>query len=331
MMRIGITGASHFVGRMFEACGPYQWARELLKNALEAGATRVVFGVERQGAERQGVHRRTVSDNGCGMGPDELLRYFSTLGTGAKTIGGLHDNFGLGAKIACLPWNPDGVVVVSYRGGRGAMIRIRLEPGSGEYELAEFEADGEKSCVVEPRVIDGIDWSAVRPTWLRGHGTVVTLLGSRQHPDTALGNPRADEKDLNGLSAYLDTRFWDLTEADVRVVELRGVQRADRRRSAAEQDRARRPVTRRIRGASGRLKDARMSHAHGVVRLDEGRVTAEWYLRPDDGHGDGAGDGFIAARYNGELYHVAADKARFRCFGVVESQVQGRVNIVVEP
>ena len=34
-MKLQITGASNFVNRMFEACGPYQWAREFLTNSIE--------------------------------------------------------------------------------------------------------------------------------------------------------------------------------------------------------------------------------------------------------------------------------------------------------
>src|SRR5882724_1451135 len=105
-MKLRITGASAFVNRMFEACGSYQWAREFLKNSLEAGATRIEFGIEWQAAEKFGVYRRTVIDNGSGMDQAELLKFFSTLGEGGKKIGGIHDNFGVGAKIAALPWNP---------------------------------------------------------------------------------------------------------------------------------------------------------------------------------------------------------------------------------
>lgn len=53
-MKLDIVGASHLVNRMFEACGQHQWARELLKNALEAGATRVEFGFEWQAVVRLG-------------------------------------------------------------------------------------------------------------------------------------------------------------------------------------------------------------------------------------------------------------------------------------
>ncbi|MBK8324488.1 MAG: ATP-binding protein [Betaproteobacteria bacterium] len=145
-MKVEITGASHFITRMFEACGPYQWAREFLKNSLEANATQVEFGIEWQAVERFGVYRRTVIDNGSGMSRDELLKFFSTLGEGAKKIGGVHDNFGVGAKIAALPWNPNGVVVISYKDGKASMIHIVLEPQSGDCELIEFGVEGGHFC-----------------------------------------------------------------------------------------------------------------------------------------------------------------------------------------
>src|SRR2546421_6854664 len=125
-MKLEITGASNFVNRMFEACGNYQWAREFLKNSLEAQATKIEFGIEWQAVEKLGTYRRTIIDNGLGMDRDELLRFFSTLGQGAKKISGIHDNFGVGAKIASLPWNPEGVVIISYKNGKGAMIWIML-------------------------------------------------------------------------------------------------------------------------------------------------------------------------------------------------------------
>jgi hypothetical protein len=125
------------------------------------------------------------------MDRDELLRFFSTLGEGAKKIGGIHENFGVGAKIASLPWNPEGLVIISYKESRASMIWIVLEPDSGDYELVDFDIDGLKKNVVEPQLIDGIRWDAIRPKWLTTHGTVVVLLGSAEYPDTVVGNPVA--------------------------------------------------------------------------------------------------------------------------------------------
>src|SRR5262249_3213731 len=190
-MKLAIIGASHFVNRMFEACGPYQWAREFLKNSIEAEATKVEFGIEWQAVEKLGVYRRTIVDDGSGMDEQELLKFFSTLGAGARKIGGIHDNFGVGARIASLPWNPEGLVVLSYKHGNASMIWIVLDEESGDYELIEFQTDDGKRNVIEPQLIPEtrIDWAAIKPNWITDHGTVIVLLGSEEHPDTILGNP----------------------------------------------------------------------------------------------------------------------------------------------
>jgi len=337
-MKIDITGASNFVNRMFEACGSYQWAREFLKNSLEAQATKIEFGIEWQAVEKKGIYRRTIIDNGIGMNRDELLRFFSTLGAGAGKIGGIHDNFGVGAKIASLPWNPEGIVVVSYKGGRAAMIWIVLEPDSGDYELVEFDAGGEKMCVVEPQVVEGVDWAAIRPSWLVDHGTVIVLLGSEEYPDTVLGNPQAGEKEIKGLSVYLNSRFWDLSKVDVKVVELRSEKKSQWPQSASDKDDARRPNNRQMFGARYYLTDLKASNgklgATDVLMLDGERVMTEWYLWQDQRpaiHGYAKEIGYIAFRYKGELFHLTSSKVHFRWFGIIESKVQRNLTIILEP
>lgn len=337
-MKVTITGASNFVNRMFEACGTYQWAREFLKNSLEAEAQTIEFGIEWQAVEKNGIYRRTIADDGLGMDRDELLRFFSTLGSGAKKIGGVHDNFGVGAKIAALPWNPEGLVVVSYKHGKGSMIWILLDPDSGDYELTEFELAGEKSCVIEPQVVEGIDWSALRPSWLTEHGTIVVLLGSTEYPDTVLGNPQAAEKDTKGLSVYLNSRFWDLSRVDIKVVELRSDKKSHWPQNVDDKDDSRRPNNRQIFGARYYLTDLKASRAKlgvaDVLMLDGARVTAEWYLwdgeRPSI-HGYAREVGYIAVRYKGELFHLTSSKVHFRSFGIIESKVQRNLSIVLEP
>ena len=137
------------------------------------------FGIEWQGVQKFGCYRRTVADDGAGMDRDQLLRFVSTLGEGGKRIAGVHDNFGVGAKIASLPWNPEGVVVISRKNGQAAMIWIVLDPDSGDYELDEFDTDDGKTCVIEPCEIDGIDWAAVGPDWGGDHGTVIAAAFCR--------------------------------------------------------------------------------------------------------------------------------------------------------
>lgn len=339
-MKMQITGASAFVNRMFEACGKFQWAREFLKNSLEAGANRVEFGVEWQAVAKAGVYRRTIIDDGAGMGGDELLRFFSTLGEGGKKIGGVHDNFGVGAKIAALPWNPDGLVVISYKNGRASMIWIVLDPETGAYELVEFQTDEGTRCVVDPAAVedDECDWERVRPDWLTQNGTIVVLLGSGSQPDTVLGNPHSGESDIKGLSTYLNARFWDLTAVGVTVTELRSPKKNQWPEGPADRDDSRRPNNRRIMGAHYYLtkvpaQDGKLS-AHDALLLSEDRVVAEWYLwegeRPAI-HSYAKKAGYIAVRYKDELFELTSNKLHFRWFGVIESKVQQNLTIILEP
>ena len=342
-MKVEITGASHFVNRMFEACGPYQWAREFLKNSLEAGATQVEFGIEWQAVEKHGVYRRTIIDNGVGMSPADLEKFFSTLGEGAKKIGGVHDNFGVGAKIAALPWNPLGVVVLSYKEGKASLIHIVLEPESGDYELMEFGVGEGRRSVIDPTTVDwsasdDVDWSALRPDWVKDNGTIVVLLGSDSNPDTILGNTAHDEQAIKGLSVFLNSRFWDLSKVEVRVVELRSEKKNQWPTGPDDKEDTRRPNNRVIPGARHFLTDVKASNgklaASDKMQLDEDRVAVEWYLwhgeRP---HVDSYArkSGYIAVRYNDELFHISSGKVQFRWFGVVESKVQQNLTIILEP
>lgn len=340
-MKVNITGASNFVNRMFEACGNYQWAREFLRNSIEANASKVEFGIEWQAVEKHGLYRRTVIDNGDGMTPDELLHFFSTLGLGAKTIGGVHDNFGVGAKIASLPWNPEGLVVMSFRDGKASMIHIVLDPESNEYELVDFDTGPAVTCVIDPTTVDwgdDINWGAVAPDWVREHGTVIVLLGSEEYPDTVLGNYRAAERDIKGLSVYLNTRFWDLSKMEVRVAELRSDKKNAWPQSREEKEDSRRPNNRRIMGAKYYLTDVSSTtsrlDASGSLLLDEDRVIADWYLwegeRPNI-HMYAKKPGYVAVRYKDELFELTSAKPMFRNFGVSESKVQQNLTIILEP
>ncbi len=340
-MKQQIVGAVHWTNRLFEACGSYQWAREFLKNSLEANATHVEFGIEWQAVSKLGKYRRTIIDDGAGMSKEELYRFFHSLGDGAKKIGGVHDNFGVGAKIASQPWNPEGVVVISYKDGEASMIWIMVDPDTGEYELAEFEVDGAMRCVIDPSkagLIEKVDWGAIRPEWVADHGTVVVLLGSKEYPDTVLGNPHGEEHGIKGLSVYLNSRFWDLSQVDVRVVELRSEKKAQWPQNKDERDDDRRPNNRRIQGAKFYLTDVESANgkmtASGSLSADEDRVIVNWYLWGGDRPHIGSyarKTGYIAVRYKDELFELTTSKAHFRWFGIIEGKVQQNLTIVLEP
>ena len=222
------------------------------------------------------------------------------------------------------------------------MIEIILNPDSRDYELREFTSDKEVECVIDPTQIDwpknGVDWGSIAPEWIKEHGTLVVLLGSPEYPDTVLGNPQSEEKAIKGLSVYLNSRFWDLSNVDVRVVELRSEKKAQWPEEREDRDDARRPNNRRIMGARFYLTDVEATSgrlsASDVLPLDAGRVEAEWYLwAGEHPHIDSYAkrSGYIAVRYNDELFELTSNKIHFRWFGVVESRVQQNLTIILEP
>jgi hypothetical protein len=360
-VKLRITNASKFTDRFFDAAGPYQWARECLVNAVEAGAKNVHFGIEWEGVEHEGVYRRYVADDGCGMDETELVEFFSTLGTGAKPIGGVHKNFGVGAKIATLPWNPKGVVVLSWKNGKASMIWMQLDVDTGDYELREFDTGAGATCVIDPEQEQpegDIDWSRLkenlnelsrsgtlksdRTDFIEGHGTIIVFLGSDEYPDTVLGNAAAGENAIKGLSVYLNTRFWSLDSVKVTVAELRSEKKSNWPQGPGDREDARRPNNRTTLGARHFLSDfvstqegAGKAGPNGEVKLDEGRVLAEWFLwdgkRPTTIHAYAKEDGYVAVHYMGELYEITSQKHSFRRFGIVEPEVMRRLTIIMTP
>jgi len=334
---ISITGASNWVNKMFLFCGQFQWAREFLMNSIEAKAKRVEFGVERQAVEKLGVYRRFVADDGLGMSADELWNFFSTLGAGSKKIGGIHDNFGIGSKVSSLPWNPNGLVVISKKSGKMSMIHILLNRETDEFEFREFdtEEDG-KSNVIDPTAVEWleneVDFGTVMPEWIKDHGTMVILFGSDKYPDTVRGNPGAREDNTNALSQYLNTRFFDLKGMNVKVVEFDSKDKSKWTESEH---------TRNIQGAKHYLETIRVKNgtgrlaSTGSVNLYDGRLKIRYYLwegdRPNGIHSYARRYGYIATKYGDELYEVSLKKTDYRSFGIVDSVLQDRITIILEP
>ena len=47
------AGTEHFIDRTYREGGTFQWVRETHVNAIEAGATRIEYGVEWQAVENR--------------------------------------------------------------------------------------------------------------------------------------------------------------------------------------------------------------------------------------------------------------------------------------
>ncbi|MCC7542088.1 MAG: ATP-binding protein [Deltaproteobacteria bacterium] len=319
---MSVTGVQHLVERAYRESGELQYLRELVVNAMEAGATHIEIGPEWSAVEREGVYRLMVADDGKGMGREELLKFLNTFGGGGKPIGDAHENFGVGAKTSLLPWNHHGVVVISWTPEHpdGAMVVLRRDAATGEYGAHKFEtAEGEVDEVVVP----GEEWAATRPEWIREHGTVVVCLGNTGREDTFVG--KAGDGDIKGISAYLNKRLWTIPEGvEIYVQELRTEKRTEWARSFAEASGSgeRRWNRRQIRGAAHFVasvqSDKGKLDAHHTMVLEDG-TELDWYLwkgeRPNV-HSYAHKNGFIAALYKNELYDTYSHAARYRSFGI---------------
>lgn len=346
-----VEGAEHFVERNYRESGRYQWVRETLVNSIEAGATKVEFGTEWQAVDLAGVYRRTIADNGRGMTPDELVAFFKTYGGSGKPIGGMHENFGIGAKSSLFPWNTAGVVIVSWHEDfeDPSLIWVRKNPHTGAYGLRTWETpEGGEMVVIAGEDEDlGIDWSVVKPDWLQDHGTVVVLLGDELDQDTVLGDPNKQEGGVPGVGIvdYLNRRMWDLGDVEVLVDEYREAAKTSWPVSSSTtvQGKLQRG-TRRVRGAKWYIdygeaakKNGRIAH-RGTVTLSD-QTEIDWYLWSGNGR-DGirgaAKSGYISAEYASadrvpELFDVTDHPSRFRAFGISEIEVRRRLWLVARP
>lgn len=338
-----VSGIHHLVERAYREGHELQYLRELLVNGIEAGAARVEFGPEWRAVEREGVYRLMVADDGKGMSADELEAFLTTFGGGGKPIGEAHENFGVGAKTSLLPWNHEGVVVISWttENPEGALIWLARDPATGEYGARMLkDVDGAFDATVRPFG----EWARIKPDWIGDHGTVVVCLGNTGKEHTFLG--KTGEGDIKAIAAYLNRRIWmPPASVEIFVQELRSQRREHWPRSLTEAtspanggDRVDRRWNRRqVRGAryfvseatgpQGRLADK------GMLLLSDG-TELDWYLwegeRPDVQSYAKKG-GYLAALYKNELYDMNDHGARFRSFGITQASVRGNLTLIARP
>jgi hypothetical protein len=317
------------IDRTYNEAGRFQWAREVAVNAVEAGASKIVFGLERNGIEASGTYRRYIADNGSGMNKDDLVTFFRTLGGSSKAVGGAHENYGIGAKIALLPWNTAGLIVASWQGGEGNVIWAKADDETGEYGLRKVEYADEITDVwpTGPDPELGFDLEDSRPDWLEDHGTVLLLLGDVLDQHTIRNDSRRDLKGRSALREYLDRRFWCLPDSvEIRVEEMPSDD-AERWPGRPDGESA---FSRAVASAERNVKQ-KADHS-GVVEIKGTKL--HWFLNRSIEPGERPFTrerGFIAALYKGELYEHKTEHYDYRSFGVAHKEVRDGLTIIVEP
>ena len=354
---IGMNNAQDLINRAYLQCEKYQWAREVMKNAIEGHATKMEFGVEWQALKKDKVYRRLISDNGDGMSKDELFKYFKGLGdSGSKKVKSadaldtaIHSNFGLGCRISLLPFNKAGIIYLSYQKGVGHMIKMKYDEEVGGYVIAEWDYEGVKETIINPEDynwLTGVDWSKVAPDWVRDHGTCVILLGDDESMNT-FAEAEPGNNTLRTVAKYLNTRFFEIP-IEVRVVEFNFPDRDKWPKSESDfaapipgKDHTSKGTTRICRGAKYYITEAIPQSpkvgnlkASGTVTVENGRLDIHWFLWSGDRVQCGQyapETGFIAVKYGTELYGASTKVANFRNFGIYEKEVRDRLTIILEP
>jgi hypothetical protein len=343
---------------------PGQWLRELKENADEAGAKNIHFGIEWQGVTNLGVYRRLVADDGRGMDDQEINQFMRTYGGGGKPIGAEHENFGIGAKVTLLPWNREGIVVISYKDGLASMIRLKHDRVTNEYGAyiwtAESEFGGdEQLIVVSPDEFGLTDWGVDDfgsiwkqvPFWADKltppeHGTIVLLIGNDPLEDTILGDPdRPEERTPHFPARYLNTRIWQVPDHMTITVDVpTSPDKNNWPHNEPEQidllgkcGITRRPVKgahHYIHHVGGSVAASSEMEGHGPSSLGH-NVVVHWFLRttPADKRANpyGPRDGMVAVLYDNELYDISSEPYRFRQFGIRWKEVQKDTYLIVEP
>ena len=98
--------------RTFADMHPCQYVREIYQNSVEAGATDIRFTMDKVALKVYGVKRGVGIDNGPGIPKDKIKDLINKKNSSSKGTGGADQNFGVGLKVAALPKNQYGLIVM---------------------------------------------------------------------------------------------------------------------------------------------------------------------------------------------------------------------------
>ena len=317
------------IDRVHRDSEPLQFLRELVTNSEEAGATRVKVGVDHHTGNTRGIWRLVVWDDGRGMTGGEMQEYLNFFGSGGKSIGGAHENFGIGSKTSILPRNRAGMVVCSWTSAcpEGSMIKLKLDEDEDEYGMHVWES-GE--VVTTPHDDGEVDWGALRQDWMKT-GTMVVLLGNTGTESTYLGicgtqtEPALEHSSVWWAIQYLSYRYWSFSQG--LSVSVWGFYSSPSRGKKANAKGTYRAVT------GARAWAEKLAVAKGSIDLPDG-TKVWWYLKDKQAgmsyHGAGFRSGGVAALYKRELYHIQTHHNSLKKFGLT-GKTRSKAVLIFEP
>jgi len=267
------------------------------------------------------------------MTGEELVTYFNQLSSsGPKDVPDDADSYGIGAKISMLPWNPLGLIVMSWVDAVGAMVKIIRTP-EGNYGLHKWVEldDNDKPTGA---LIDFAPAPEDYRNFYLGaqqNGTILLGKGASETEDTYLG---PDKKFFTNMHARaLNVRFYEIPKhVDLRAYAFQSDQKSSwptERTTATEKG----GKDRRIYGAKYYLDER--SADNGSVKVT-GAVVHWWIAKEGltSIHGYAEDSNYIAVLCDNELYEMTAGadgRWRYQRFGILYPKAYRRITIIVEP
>lgn len=317
-----VNNTGFLVDRLGEDCHPLQHLRELTTNSMEAilrtpeKAGEIVWDVDWITYDLEARFKLSITDTGEGMTGEEMEKYINQLSSSGSEQS-LSTNYGVGGKIATATKNHAGVVYVSWKNGKSALVHLWRDAETGQYGLKRFEAangDTTYNYSVE---------DSVKPNIINSHGTKVVLWGNSADEDTMKAPPDAASPS-RWISKYLNSRYFRFpSTVSIKVREGWEYPREDKDRNL-------------LRSITGQEKYlASHAEASGTVEL-AGAKAHWWILRDEPALTNNSGfvesSGHVAALYKDELYELTSGRAgssTLQTFGVIFGYRQ--VVIYVEP
>jgi hypothetical protein len=318
LLAMTVRDMAFLIDQLNKDCSPLQFVRELTKNAIEAiqnldepkGEIRWDLDWNRYMVTDGAIAKLCLIDTGIGMTGEEMVTYINQLSSSIHKQSST-GNFGVGAKISAAPLNPEGLVYLSWKDGKGYMIQLYRDSKVNKYGLLRFER--------EYWAYIGDD---IKPDPIKENGTMVILLGRSKEEDTMTAPPKTTMP-KKWVLRYLNSRFYRFPKGiKVKAREGWELERGDKHN-----------FLRTVTGQGPWLDDNNIGH--GTVRLENERTNVHWWIidgRTDLNSGHYTPGGHMAMLFQNELYamvHGNAGYARLQSFGVVFGCE--RVVIYIEP
>ncbi|MEZ5870753.1 MAG: ATP-binding protein [Nitratireductor sp.] len=315
--KVAEEGLTKLIQRLGRDCTPTQFVREYVMNSIEAVQRTNKEGKIQVDANwyiyrNSSIYKLCFIDNGDGMFLDEMIRHLNNLSSSGSHEN-VFENYGMGAKIAALTRNHEGILYDSWKEGSGSSIIIKYNEKEKIYGVVPIEMDD--GTVIWGSSISDED----KPEIINEHGTRVTLFGMNADEDTMLPPRGAKGGRENWLYYYINSRFFEIPQSinlSVRIGYYRDTVNS------------RHNYFRTIIGQKETLKNN--SICMGSVEISDA-IIHWWILNPDaSGHGRENLIGHTGCINQIEIFDIADGRSnRSPNFGIIVGREE--VVLYVEP